>query len=262
MDKTILLAFCIVAVVGLCFSAVIAIQFYGEKEAALQRVGSLYDTIDEKQDTIDDLYVVIEDKQDDILELSNEKNSLTTENNQLTSQNTELTNTLAALTLERDQAILDSESRQNELDYLYANTSAEKQNIISDLEQQIQEVRNELAEIDWYNKQLMALQEEGINRTTVIDGEVYNTGVEIEVSGILVNTGLNHIDSVIYFEAWDLLDEKCINITTNILGDIGESTYLAPTQYKQINCKLNYYPQVLSRYKVSVITGNKIYEIT
>ncbi|PVX27773.1 MAG: hypothetical protein CW716_00560 [Candidatus Bathyarchaeum sp.] len=262
MDKTILLAFCIVAVVGLCFSAVIAIQFYGEKEAALQRIGNLYDTIDEKQETIDDLYGTIEDKQDDILELSDQKNSLTYQNNQLTSQNTELTNTLAAVTLERDQAIRDAESRQNELDYLYANTSAEKQNIIVDLESQIQEVRNELAEIDWYNKQLMAQHEEVINRTTVIEGEVYNTGVEIVVSGLLVNTGLNYVDSIIYFEAWDLMDEKCVNITTNIVGQIGELTYLAPTQHKEINCRLNYSPNSLTRYKVSVITGNKIYEIT
>jgi hypothetical protein len=262
MKNTILIAFCIVAVIGLCFSAVFAVQFYGEKEAALRNIASLYGAIDEKQSTIDDLYGVIEDKQDDIFELAEEKNSLTNENNQLTSQNSYLTSTLAAVTLERDQAIQDAENRQNELDYLYANTSAEKQNIITDLEQQIQEVRDELAEIDGYNQELMALQEEGVNRTTVIDGEVYNTGVEIEVSGLLVNTGLNHIDSAIYFEAWDLLDEKCINITTNIIGVIGETTFLAPTEHKEIDCSLSYYPQTLSRYKVSVITGSKIYEIT
>ena len=247
---------------GLLFTSVLAIQFYGEKEATLQNINRLYGTIDEKQGIINDLYGTIEDKQTDIFQLSEEKNLLTNENNQMQSQNIQLTNTLEAITSERDQAIIDAQNRQIELDLLYSNTTQEKQAIIYNFENQIQEVRDELAEIDGYNKELMALQEEAINRMTVIENEIYNTGVEIVVSGILVNTGLNHIDSRIYFEAWDLMDEKSINITTNIVGDVGETTFLAPNEHKEINCRLSYYPQVLTRYKVSIITGNKIYEIT
>lgn len=259
----------VVAIGASIFSGVIAVQYKVEKDVAYEQIEELTFTLGQKREEIDDLYQTIEDKQDELWQLSDDKNALTSEKNQLTSENLQitsenlqLTNQLASVTAERDQAIKDAEDRLAELELLYDVIPGEKLDIIQDFEDQIQEVRDELAEIDEYNQYLMNLQEEGVNRTTVIDETITNTGTKITVKGILINTGLNVIDSAIYFEAWNLLDEKCINITTNIKGDIGETTFLSPTEHKDIDSSLDYSPYVLSRYKVSVITGNKIYEIT
>lgn len=252
----------VVAIGASIFSGVTAVQYKVEKDLAYEQVEELTFTLGQKREEIDDLYQTIEDKQDEVWELSDDKNALTTEKNALTTENLQLANQLASVTDERDKAMKDAEDRLAELELLYDIIPKEKTDIIQDLENQIQEVRAELAEIDEYNKYLMNLQEEGVNRTTVIDKTITNTGTRITVKGILINTGLNIIDSAIYFEAWNLLDEKCVNITTNILGDIGETTFLSPTEHKDIDCSLDYSPYVLSRYKVSVISGNKMYEIT
>ena len=224
-----------------------------------------------------------------------EKEYLQSSITSLTAEKGNLINAVSELVIERDEARLSRATLQerltiaeNELAFRLNEVETLKERIIvlgkerdearlstATLQEQLLIAENELEfrlneveelKLDVFEKtlevsELSTIQSYAIDRVILVGGTVTDTGSVLVIKGHLTNTGLNDVYAGFYFEGWDLLEQKCINITSDTNGIIGKTTFIENGQYLTIECQFNYVPYALSNYKVSIITATSIYTI-
>ncbi len=164
----------------------------------------------------------------------------------LTNERGYIKNELNSVITQRDQANTKGASLEELL--TIAN------NDISSLTDERNNLKNDIQLISYRINELEYIQSYAIDRIVLVGGVITDTGSAIKITGAIINAGLNDVTGVGYhFQGWDLLGELCINITTNLNGDLDTRTSIETGQYKEFSCTLDYTPYALSRYAVTPV---------
>lgn len=233
---------------------------YNELQYTIGYAGNTELERDALKEQVDDLILQRDTARSDVEWLNGRINTLDFEITELTNTVNYLTNSIDDLIDERNALktfiVLISGERDTaraDVDVLLGKVNQQNIDIASltnerdTLKEELVDIADEVGDLRWKLRF-------SIDRIKQINDGINDNGSQLSWTGYLINAGVTEVSGIeFHIEAWDLLEQKVINVTAGANGNLDATWTLSSGRILRYTCRLDYSPYALSRYNITLI---------